>query len=101
MSISTDARIRECTAPTDRAPPAIETLDAHRSSAQSNNSFFLVPVSPPKANPIDLEFSDIGRDPRFMNGRWLGLAIIIAAALGAGYMGFFSVFAALALAVVR
>ena len=48
----------------------------------------------------DLEYSDMGRDPMFRNGRWLGLAIVIAGALGAVYIGFFSVWAALALAVV-
>jgi len=58
------------------------------------------PVLLHKANLDDLEFSDIGRDPRFMNGRWLGLAIMIAAALCAVYIGFVCVWAALALAVV-
>jgi hypothetical protein len=60
----------------------------------------LAPVSPHKANLDDLEFSDMGRDARFVNGRGLGLAIIVAAVLCAVYMGFFSVFAALALAIV-
>ena len=27
----------------------------------------------------DLELSDIGRDPRYANGQWLGIVLLIAA----------------------
>ena len=100
MRTSIDARIREYSLPTDRAPPVIEAFEAHNSSARGNNRILLAPVSPHKASLDDLEFSDMGRDAGFMNGRGLGLAIIVAAALCAVYIGFFSVLAALALAVV-
>jgi hypothetical protein len=100
MSASIDPRIRGYGLSTDRTLSVIETFEAHSSFAQGNNSPFLAPVSPHKANPDDLESSEIGRDPRFMNGRWLGLAILIAAALCVVYIGFFSIWAALALAVV-
>jgi hypothetical protein len=62
---------------------------------------FIAPILPAKAIPDDLEFSDMGRDPRFMNGRWLGIAILISVALCAVYAGIISVWAAVALAVVR
>jgi hypothetical protein len=100
MRTSIDACIIECSLPTDRAPSVIEISRAHRGSVRSNDSLVLAPVSPQKMDLEDLEFSDIGRDPRFMNGRWLGLAIVIAAALCAFYIGVVSVWAALALAVV-
>jgi hypothetical protein len=50
-------------------------------------------------NQDDLEFSDIGRDPRFTVGGWLGLGLIAAVVLCVIYAGFKSVWPALALAV--
>ena len=51
-------------------------------------------------NQDDLEFSDMGRDPRFTVGGWLGLALIIVVVLCVVYVGFVSVWPALALAVL-
>ena len=100
MRTSIDAFIIECSLPADRAPSIVETFETRHSPVRSSSSLFIAPVSPRKADMDDLEFSDIGRDPKFMNGRWLGLAIVSAAALCAFYVGVFSVWAALALAVV-
>jgi hypothetical protein len=51
-------------------------------------------------NQDDLEFSDIGRDPRFTVGGWLGLALMIVVVLCVVYAGFASVWPALTLAVL-
>lgn len=48
----------------------------------------------------DLEFSEVGRDPRFIKGRWLAIAFLAAAALCAVGLGFVSVWAALALTIL-
>jgi hypothetical protein len=95
-----DACVSERSLPMDRALPVIETLEANGSFVQCNGTLFLAPVSPHTANLDDLEFSDIGRDPRFTNGGWLGLAIMIAVALCVVYIGFISAWILLPLAVV-
>jgi hypothetical protein len=86
----------------DRALPVIETEshEANGSFVQCHGTLFLAPVSPHTANLDDLEFSDIGRDPRFTNGGWLGLAIMIAVALCVVYIGFISAWILLPLTVV-
>jgi hypothetical protein len=77
----------------ERRPPSDQ--------AQSRSEKIGTSSRPDRSKPYqcDLEFGDIRRDPRFLNGRWLGIAMLIAVALCTVYIGFISVWAALALAV--
>jgi hypothetical protein len=100
MFNSIDACVRERSLPKDRASSVIEKREAQSSSHRSGTSYFISPARSSKTDLEDLEFSDVGRDPRFTNGRWLGLAILIAVAFCAVYLGFVSVWAALALTIL-
>ena len=100
MSTSLLTSIRDRNPPKDRASSRSEKIGAQFRPDQGKNGLSPAPGWPPKAYPDDLEFSDVGRDPRFIKGRWLGIAILAAVALGAVCLGFVSVWAALALAIV-
>ena len=66
---------------------------------RSRNVSFRAPVRSSQAYLEELESSDIGRDPRFTNGGWLGIALLVAAALCVAYVGFISAWTLLPLAV--
>jgi hypothetical protein len=100
MSISILGYIRERGPLADDAPSGSERMGAQRRSHWNKDGFFLAPGLSPKTYLDDPEFSDAGRDARFIKGRWLGIAILAAAALCAVCLGFVSVWAALALTIV-
>lgn len=100
MSTSMLTYLRERSPHKDRVSSRSEKTGAQSRSEQTKNGVFLAPNWPPRAYLDDLEFSDVGRDPRFIKGRWLGIAILVGVALCAVCFGFVSIWAALALAIL-